>query len=210
MPDQVRFTETMRGWLAPYAGQTHEAADAQGALEDRRSGASVADSYFILTVVTPDVVAMVADPDRRSPAFGCVVIPRIEPRPLRVVDGWLDLFVDAAPGVVQMRYGLKLSGETGRYYLRGVKEIVRQGWVPTVFRDTTTLFVDVFDGDEPAGTPRLRGVIRMGVGGVTAQGLTFRGEGGLLGLSAIARFARYYVGRVLTVYLGPRGKPLRT
>ena len=202
MADQIRFTETMRGWLAPYSGQTHEVADAAG-----RAGG--ADAYFILTVVTPDVAAMVADPDKRSPAYGCVVLPMIEPAPLRVTDGWLDLFVDAGPNVVQMRYGLELAGLTGTDYLRGVKEIVHRSWFPTVFMDTTTLFVDVYRGDGAVGLPLWRGILRMGVGGVTAQGLTFRGEGGLFGVRAIARFMRYYVSRVWTVYLGPRGRPLR-
>lgn len=203
MADQIRFTETMRGWLAPYAGQTHEVADDAG----RAAGA---DAYFILTVLTPDVAAMVADPNRRSPAYGCVVMPMIEPAPLRVTDGWLDLFVDAGPNVVQMRYGLKLAGASGAYYLRGVKEIVHQSWFPSVFHDTTTLYVDVYSGDDPSGAPLYRGILRMGVGGVTAQGLTFRGEGGLFGIRAIVAFMTYYVSRVWTVYLGPRGKPLRT
>jgi len=202
--DSVRFTETMRGWLAPYAQQAHEHADAAG-----KSAGTAA--YFILTVITTDVAAMTEDPNHRSPAYGCLVFPTLSAEPLRVTDGHLDLFVDAAPDVVHMRYGLNLLAPTGhRYYLRGVKEIVRQGIFPSVLYDTTTLYVDVYNGDSAEGTPMHRGILRMGPGGVTAQGLSFRGEGPWFGLRAIARFAAYYIGRVRSIYLGPRAKPLRS
>ena len=201
--DSVRFTETMRGYLAPYAQQTHERADATGK-------AAGAEAYFILTVVTTDVAAMTQDPTHRSPAYGCLVYPALCAEPLRVTEGHLDLFVDAAPHLVHMRYGLNLQATTGdRYFLRGVKEIVRQGFFPSVLYDTTTLYVDVYNGDSAAGTPLHRGILRMGPGGVTAQGLSFRGEGPWFGLRAIARFAAYYIGRVRSIYLGPRAKPLR-
>lgn len=184
MADQVRFTETMRGRLSPFTGQDHLAAEAAGQ-----------DAYFILTVVTPDVAAMVSDPDHRSPAFGCVVLPG-HTQPLRVTDGHLDLFVDAPVGV-EMRYRLALRDADGvASTLIGIKRVQRRGWLPTVFGDTTTLFVDVLRGEEPT----YRGVLRMGVGGVSAQGLSFRGEGGALGVRAIVRFMGYYVRRVWGVY----------
>ena len=41
--------------------------------------------------------------------------------------------------------------------VRGVKEIVHRSWFPSVFGDTTTLFVDVFAGDGPTGAPLWRG-----------------------------------------------------
>jgi len=201
--DSVRFTETMRGYLAPFDGQAHEQAYAAG----KSAGT---EAYFILTVVTTDVAEMTKDPNHRSPAYGCLVFPALSTQPLRVTDGHLDLFVDAAPDVVHMRYGLNLQAPGGhRYYLRGVKEIVRQRFVPSVLYDTTTLYVDVYPGDAAEGAPLHRGILRMGPGGVTAQGLSFRGEGPWLGFRAIARFAAYYIGRVQSIYLGPRALPLR-
>jgi len=219
-PDQVRFTETMSGWFAPDAAATHEAAEGIG----RRVGTP---GLFVLTVVTPDVDALIADPSHRAPVFGCVICPSLHPRPLAVDHGHLDLFVDAEPEgrVVHMRYGLRLRDEDGRtWFLRGIKEVVRRrGW-PTVFADTTTLFVDIWStgpmgrgGFPPAtpphaapdGRPALRGILRMGAGGVLAQGLSFRGAGRWLGLRGIVRYLVYYVRRVLHVYLGPRSAPLR-
>ncbi len=203
MADQIRFTETMTGWFSPFAGQSYEQADATGKRE--RTG-----GYFVLTMLTPDVQAMTLDPNRRSPLYGCMVLPAVDPAPLRVLDGHLDLFVDAAPNVVHMRYALVMQAAGGAtYFLRGVKEVVRQSWFPTVSRDTTTLFVDIYAGSSPEGAPIHRGIVRMGPGAVIAQGLSFRGEGGLLGIGAIWRFMRYYIGRVCTVYFGPRGRGIR-
>jgi cholesterol oxidase len=209
MPDHVRFTETMHGWLSRRADLSHEDAE--------RAGHDIAKTeatrgLFVLTVLCPDVDALVVDPNHRSPAFGLVLLPALSPRPLRVSAGHLDLFVDTELGarVLHMRYGLQLTAEDGaRYFLRGIKEIVRRRWWPTVAIDTTTLFTDVFAGDTADGAPLLRGILRMGPGGVTAQGLSFRGEGGWLGLRGIYRYMRYYVRRVAHVYLGARTAPLR-
>lgn len=205
MADSVRFTETMSGWLSPRADASHEDAERAG----REAGNA---ALFVLTVVTPDVDALVTDPNHRAPAFGCVIAPTLHPAPLRVADGQLDLFVDTELGsrVVHMRYGLALRSEDGRaWYLRGIKEVVRRAWWPTMPIDTTTLFVDVFEGDAPTGAPALRGILRMGPGGVTAQGLSFRGGGAWLGLRGIVRYLAYYARRVLHVYAGPRTAPLR-
>lgn len=193
MADSVRFTETMSGWLSEQVTATHEAAAAAG-----RPGG---EASFTLTVLTPDVEAMVAEPHHRSPAFGLVECPALHPRPLRVVAGHLDLFVDVAPGVLHMRYHLDLLDEDGiSATLTGFKEVVRRRWWPTVLTDTTTLFVDLAVG----GRPARRGILTMGPGGVLAQGLTFRGRGAGFGLAGIVRFLRYYVRRCVGVYLGPR------
>lgn len=205
MADHVRFTETMAGWLSPAVDRTHEDAARAGRDAD-------GDGMFVLTVVTPDVDAFLVDPRHRSPAYGCVIVPALHAAPLRVLDGHLDLFVDTELGsrIVHMRYGLSLATEDGaRWYLRGIKEVVRRAWWPTMAIDTTTLFVDVFPGESATGAPRLRGVFTMGPGGVLAQGLSFRGAGGWLGLRGIVRYLAYYVRRVVHVYFGPRTAPLR-
>lgn len=201
MPDAVRFTETMRGRLAPAPGATHEAA---AALPEAQT------SLFVLTVVTPDVDRMVADPDHRSPAYGCLLAPALHPRPLRVTAGHLDLFADADPSgrVLHMRYLLRLADEDGGdWTLTGVKEVCRRRWWPTFLVDTTTLFTDVYRGAEPR--PTLRGVLWMGPVGFFSQVLSFRGEGRLLGARGIVRYLWYYAARVAGVVLGPRTAPLR-
>lgn len=198
MPVQVRFTETMWGWLSTGVESSHEAAAAAG----RSAGAGAS---FTLVVATPNAAAMVADPNHRNPAFGLVECSALHPLPIRVTEGHLDLFIDAAPGVLHMHYRLALlDDDGGMYTLRGIKEVVHRSWFPTSLTDTTTLFVDVFDGDTAEGRPRLRGVFWMGPGGVLAQGLSFRGTVG-----GIAKFLAYYVRRCVHIYLGPRREPIR-
>jgi hypothetical protein len=236
MAGVVRFHETLRGHVSPaqladrdgarVVAADHEAHAARG----RAEGNSL---VFMLTVVTADVDAMLADPDHASPVFGCVLAPALSPRPLRVEAGTLGLFatVDDEGRVLHMRYLLALVDDdahdgsattatttptttpttTRRWLLRGVKEVLRRRPWPTTTADTTTLFVDVWriheavgDGDDGRGAPVLRGVLREGVVGVLAQLSSFRGDVG-----GLWRYLSFYVRSLLRVYLGPRRAPLR-
>ncbi len=189
MADTVRFTETLAGRLGPPDRSLDEAT---------RGGA---DTRFVLTVVTPDVARLVADPDHRSPAFGCLLAGWLSPEPLAVTDGRLDLFVDASGDrrVVEMRYRLALRATDGRsFVLLGQKELRRRWWLTTFPLDATTLRCRLLEGSDD-GPLVAHGVLRQGVVGVLAQGATFRATSvrGLLG------FFRYYLGTVLGVYLRP-------
>lgn len=185
-PSALRFSETMAGALRrAYDGEPSPA-------------------YFVLTVLTADVDAMIADPDHRGRAFGVVVAPLAHPAPLAVVDGSLDLFVDQAPGVVHMRYALALRDADGAAWrLDGHKEVRRRGWRPwRIAVDTTTLFVRlqrVVSADDIAPPP-LTGVFTMGPGAVLAQGLSFRWSGPWGGLPGLARYLGYYARRVAQVW----------
>ncbi|MDP2344041.1 MAG: hypothetical protein Q8O67_23995 [Deltaproteobacteria bacterium] len=196
----MRFSETLRGFVAPLHGlelshEGHAGRPDHGEL------------IFMLTVVCVDVDALVADPLHRLPVFGCVLAPLLSPRVLRVDVGSLDLFVDgdAAGHVLHMRYRLELVDDDDghRWSLRGIKEVVRSGLLPTPTRNTTTLFVDVWEGASP-GAPAWRGVLHEGVVGVVAQGLSFRGDVG-----GVLRFLRFYVRRVAGIVFGPRTLPPR-
>lgn len=189
MADTVRFTETLAGRLGAPELPLAEAA---------RQGH---DTRFVLTVVTPDVARLAADPDHRSPAWGCVLAGWLSPDPLTVTDGRLDLFVDTSGDrrVVEMRYRLALRAVDGSaYVLLGTKELRRRWWLLTFPWDATTLRCRLLEGGDD-GALRAHGVLRQGVVGVLAQGATFRASSvrGWLG------FYRYYLGTVLGVYLRP-------
>lgn len=178
MPDRVRFSETLAGRLNGH------------------------DTRFLLTVVTPDIAAMVADPQHRNRAWGCVLAEWLSPEPLSVTDGTLDLFVSVTPDRrhVRMSYRLALRTMDGRdYTLLGHKEIRRRRWFPTFAVDGTTLFTTLHEGGDD-GPLVAEGVLRQGVIGVLAQLATFRGSGRWGGLRAIWDFMRYYNGTVAGVY----------
>lgn len=173
MADTVRFSETLAGTLA---GQ---------------------DTRFLLTVVTPDIATLVADPDHRSPAWGCVLADWLSPAPLTVTDGRLDLFVDVSGDrrVVEMRYRLALRAVDQRQYvLLGTKTLRRRWWIWTFPWDATTLATRLEDAQ---GATIAEGVLRQGIVGVLAQGATFRATS----IGAYLAFMRYYVGTVIGVYL---------
>jgi cholesterol oxidase len=218
MAGLVRFSETLRGYVdAANVDDSHERHAASGRARPGKSHELV----FMLTVVTDDIDAMIADPRHRSPVFGCVLAPVLSPRPLRVERGTLDLFADvghdgdgAEAGadvggrVLHMRYVLPLVDDHAgrRFVLRGIKEVVRRRPWPTIAADTTTLFVDIWsrDGDDDAAPPVWRGVLREGLVGVAQQAISFRGDpGGLL------RFLTFYVRAVVGVVFGRRRDPPR-
>jgi hypothetical protein len=203
MAGLVRFSETLRGFVdVAGAGPlpTHEACARAGRSARR-------ELIFMLTVVTPDVDALIADPLHRSPVFGCVLAPWLARGPLRVERGHLDLFVDVDGDgrLLHMRYVLPLvDDETGaRFVLRGVKEALRRRPWPTVTADTTTLFVDVWRADALADVA-WRGVLHEGPVGVLAQLVSFRGDVG-----GLWRYLRSYVVTLLRVIAGPRRAPRR-
>lgn len=199
MADLVRFTETMTGWLAATPDTPYPVAARRGRAEGRACS-------FVLTVVTPDVDAMIGDPRHRAPAFGCVLAPDLSPAPIAVEAGHLDLFAHASPDgrVLHMRYGLRLRDGAGRaWFLRGCKEVCRRRWFPTFLVDTTHLFVDLWEGPVPEGPPALRGVLVMGPVGFLGQVLSFRGAGAAFGLRGIVRYLGYYVRCVVGVVFGP-------
>lgn len=216
MSGVVRFSETLRGFVDDAAvDELHESHAARGRARSH-SGPS-REVVFMLTVVTADVDAMIADPRHRSPVFGCVLAPSLSPHPLRVERGTLDLFADvgavddAAGALLHMRYLLPLVDDVDgrRFVLRGIKEVTRRRPWPTVAADTTTLFVDVWAADPARGAgddapPLLRGVLREGVVGIVMQALSFRGDVG-----GLARFVGFYVRAVLRVVLGRRREPPR-
>jgi cholesterol oxidase len=190
-PNAIRFSETLAGRLGDPAQALEDAAKTGG------------DTRFLLTVVTPDVARLVADPDHRSPAWGCLLAPWLSPDPLAVVDGRLDLFVSAIPDrrVVQMRYRLDLRDTAGaRFVLHGTKELRRRRWYPTAATDATTLRCTLHEGGDD-GPLRAHGILRQGLVGVLAQGATLRASGAWWGLAALAGFFRYYLGTMAGVYL---------
>ena len=197
MADSVRFSETLAGRLG----------DPRLPLEE--AGRVGADTRFLLTVVSPDIAALVADPNHRSPAWGCLLAEWLSPSPLTVSDGRLDFFVDGAPDrrVVFMRYRLDLRATDGaRFVLLGQKELRRRRWFPTFPVDATTLRC-ALHRDDDAGELVAHGVLVQGPVGVLAQGATFRGSGRWYGLRALIGFFRYYLGTLAGVYLRPRIRP---
>jgi hypothetical protein len=177
VPDSVRFSETLAGELSGH------------------------DTRFLLTVVTPDIATLVADPRHRSPAWGCLIAPWLAPEPIGVVDGRLDLFVDTPDRrAVWMDYRLDLrTPDGGRFVLLGRKELRKRWSFATFPWDSTTLRCELREGSDD-GPVRATGVLREGLVGLIGQAATLRASGRWYGLAALLGFFRYYLGTVWRVY----------
>ncbi|HNN98291.1 MAG TPA: GMC oxidoreductase, partial [Pseudomonadota bacterium] len=82
----VRFTETMHGHFQ--RGETESFA--RGDLAGKRAESSF---RFVLTIHSPDLEAMINEPEHAAQLSGTVLAPALHPRPLVVPSGLFNLFV---------------------------------------------------------------------------------------------------------------------
>ena len=191
----IRFTEQMKGFVAlgdldPESGQQQGKANGDRLM-------------FELTISVDDVDRFVSDPGHQGSATGYVESDLLGGR-LEVERGWFNLFVEIDdPESRQMLYRLWLRGPGGNpMTFTGVKQ-VRDDPGLDVWRDTSTLYVRVFDGHlEPGvddGSVLAAGVITIHIPDFMEQLTTFRTSGdGPVG--AMESFGRLFLGQLWEVY----------
>ena len=138
----IRFTETMKGFLS-----TEETSDFEAAF--RRGQADDSPFQFILTIISDNLEAMIQQPEHQARAIGTVVAPALSPEPLTVTQGVFQLLIEDPdhPDTRLMKYSMKMTSEQGRsFFFYGFK-VVRNDPGPDLWKDTTTLYITVFDGD---------------------------------------------------------------
>ncbi|MFC6084357.1 GMC oxidoreductase [Sphaerisporangium aureirubrum] len=194
----LSFTEEMRGFLSlgvadPRSGDVSSRTDG-----DRFS--------FELTIRIDDVSRFLAEPTHLARAEGWVDAPFCGGR--RMVErGWFNLF---APGLSsdrrEMRYRLWFTDAEGEpRTLSGWKD-VHHGPATRLWLDTSTLFSRLLEGHVPEGEDEGATVLGAGTLHIRPMDLaatlkSFDTEGPR-GLTAVARFGRFFVGELWDVY-GP-------
>jgi cholesterol oxidase len=202
-PVGLQFSETMHGFVARLDAGDYDAAAAEG----RAAGQSCA---FVVSVTTEDVEALATDPLHRAGLAGTVTCPMLSPAPLAVSQGEFQLLPldPAAPGTRRMRYTMTLTAADGAQYRFAGSKTVRDDPGPDVWRDTTTLYVDIARAD---GTAVAKGVLTLGPQDFLVQMTTLRAlraPNAAAALAAKARFGRLFAGAVADTYLGiARGAP---
>lgn len=152
----IRFTEAMRGWFSIRERDDFERAAKIAEQED-------SPFEFILTVSSTDVEAMLADPQHEASMTGTVRSPVLSAEPLMVSHGRFNLFSPEpdAVGVRKMVYRMRLTGEGGKtWYFHGFK-VIHDDQGLDVWRDTTTLYITVYEGEDDRGTVAGKGILRI-------------------------------------------------
>lgn len=182
----VRFTERMRGALAPVGRSAGQACE------------------LIVTVESEDVDELVHALDHPAGLSGTVTCALFGPDPLEIQEGSFALFIDdpdtVETKVMRYRFNVEAPGRTLQF--TGQK-FVRQHGGLTVWTDTTTLYVDVRE----AGREEVvaRGELRLGMEDFIRQLGTMATPGARDGnerLRAMAAFGRYFAGTLFETYGG--------
>lgn len=200
----LQFTETMAGYLSTTVRDEYEAAYRHG----QRDGSRF---ELMLTVVSDDLPAMLRDPSHAARMVGSVTAAALSARPLTATEGEFNLLV-ADPdrvGARQMRYRMKLTSEEGRTYcLEGFK-LLRDDPGFGLWKDATTLYITVHDGESPASPVLGKGILQIRPDDLLRLLATLRirnAESVAQRLTATAQVGRFFAGALYDVYGGVRAK----
>lgn len=194
----VSFTEEMKGFLALDVAEPEQGA-ALGRMLDQRL-------MFHLSITTDDIDRFVADPAHEGRAEGYVECDALGGR-LSVARGWFNLFTrDDDATRRRMTYRLHLLDSGGNALTFVGHKDVHDDAGADVWRDTSTLYVQVFaghlaPGEVTAGPPVASGVITIHIPDFLRQLASFRTEGPDP-VRAVQRFGHLFLGELWKVY-GP-------
>ena len=198
----LRFTETMRGVLAPGADLDFDTAAADGE-------AAGLECQFTLTVEAADLDALVDDATHFAALSGTFSAHALSARPLAVSDGRFHVFVldPDNPAARMVRYRMRLTAEDGHvYWFEGVKRI-RDDPGPDLWTDITTLFASVHDGADASAPVVARGILTIHHEDLLTQILSMRvdTEGmswpqRIRSLKSLGKLARFMGGEMWRTY----------
>jgi choline dehydrogenase-like flavoprotein len=212
----VRFTETMRGYMSTIAGLDYDDAELTG----RHAGTPLA---FTVTVTFDDITAAIIDPLHAGRIEGSVDAPALAPRPLKVEGGDFHLFErdSSESSTYLMRYRMPMQTEDGRrLVLHGLKTL-RDDLGVDMWRDMTTLAVDI---EDPDGRAAGRGVVYISIHDFARQLATMEAVSARSRTEALwvlSRFGIFFEEKLREIYGGtiapieplpktsPQRRPLR-
>lgn len=195
----VKFTERMAGYISDRSGADYEAAATVGHSFGREFA-------FTVDVRIDDVDAFLVDDDHQGTLAGLAVCRDLSPDPLDISNGVFRL-MRRSPDQVETRlfeYTMTLTARDGRQFLfTGQKHVHSDLRVGDLWRDTTTLFIDIVE-QGGAGTVR-RGILTIAPDDFAKQMRTLQGIGGrspLDRLNAVAKFGALFAGTLFDIYGG--------
>jgi len=205
-PDRLglEFTETMGGYITVGA-EDYESGYRQGEQAD-------SPFRFIVTILCDDLEQMLSDSNYTARLAGTVTAPALSSKPLTISNGRFNLFLvdPSQAGTRRMKYRMNLTDEAGRaYYMEGFKRI-RDEAGADLWKDTTTLYTTVYDGESAEEPVLAQGILRIYPDDFRRQITTVdvkNASGRRERLEAMVRFGRFFAGELFDVYGGVFARP---
>jgi cholesterol oxidase len=197
----VQFTETMKGFIGLGETEAFEKGFDKGKSENSTF-------EFTLTIQTDDIDAFVADEDHAGRMLGNMLAPALSKEPLSAYNGIFNLFVqnEGDKERKRMNYTAQLISPTGQnYFFEGFKDIYNDS-VVDAWKDTTTLFITLYEGSSPDGKILGKGKLVIKVTDLLKQLRTVKAihpANTEEGLKAIGTFGKFFAGNVFETYFKP-------
>jgi len=195
-----QFTETMTGFFSSAEKEDYQLAAKRGKAENSTF-------KFTLTVFSEDVKKMLENEEHQARLFGTVNASALSDKPLMVTEGIFNLFVkyqDDA-NIQRMRYRMKLHAQDGKnYYFEGFK-LVRHASIFSIWGDTTTLYITVYDGENENAPVLGKGIIKIRLWDFLKQMQTLKvnnAAGKLEALKYTTQFGKFFTGKLFENYGG--------
>src|SRR5690606_39030274 len=141
-PVGISFTETMKGFFSLNETEDYETGYRKGKEEN-------SPFEFTLTIISEDVQSLVTIDVHEAGMIGTMEAPALSEQPLTALHGVFNLFVidPQDPERKRMQYSAQLlSSEGKKFYFEGYKNVHNDRGID-VWQDTTTLFINIYEGD---------------------------------------------------------------
>jgi cholesterol oxidase len=164
----MRFTETMKGFVSTKVTDDFQKGFDQGTADNSTF-------EFTLTVISDDLNDILDNPDHPARLVGTSTAPVLSAKPM-TGEGQFQLLVTDPTRVNTrlMTYAMKMTSEEGKtYFLDGTKIISDDGLL-NIWRDTSTLFTTIYDGDSTAAPVLAKGILHIEVADFMRQMTTMQ------------------------------------
>jgi cholesterol oxidase len=152
----IQFTETMKGYFSK-----DEKANYENGFNLGKKNNSAFE--FTLTIHSDNVEELIINPAHKASMAGTVMAPALSSKPMTVVDGVFNLFVnyDQKYNTKRMKYTMPLIAPNGdKYFFEGFKEI-NEDHGPKIWHETSTLYITIYEGKDNQGTLIGKGILHI-------------------------------------------------